>query len=88
MSTILKYIQNNPHPSFAAIALFALSVAAIIWPEEKTKLDQISRLAMSYGILTANYTTGAQQVEKQQKAQLVTDIIEQKKIGQDPAPKG
>ena len=44
---------QNKHTSGAAVALFALAAAGIIWPEAKVKCDEIGKLAMFYGLLAA-----------------------------------
>lgn len=68
--TWLEYVKQNPHPSLAAVVLFAASVVGVLWPEHKHKADEIARLAMCYGIINANYTTHAKQNEKQLTALL------------------
>lgn len=68
--TWIEYIRQNPHPSLAAVVLFCASAVGVLWPQHKAKADEIARLAMCYGIINANYTTHANQSQKQLTALL------------------
>lgn len=64
MNKLLETLGNviaNKHTSTAALVFFALGVAGILWPNQKDKLDEISKLAIMYGLLSAGDAGKGQQ---------------------------
>lgn len=53
MNKIINAVFNNPHTSWSAIALFAATVAGILWPKIKPQADEIARAAIVYGLIRA-----------------------------------
>ena len=52
MNNMFQLIKT-PHMACVVGLLFALQVAAIVWPEGKAKLDEIRKLAYMYAIILA-----------------------------------
>lgn len=53
----MKWLQSlieNKHTSIAGLALFGLEVAAIFLPQHKDKFEQVSKLAMMYGLVMSS----------------------------------
>lgn len=66
MTKILDMIAQawaNKHTSTAAIILFVASVVGVMWPQYKAKSDEIARLAMFYGLLSAGDAIASQPKE-------------------------
>jgi hypothetical protein len=53
LTNVIGTMMQNKNTSVAALIFFLLSAAGIIWPEYKPKLDEISKLAVFYGLIAA-----------------------------------
>lgn len=56
----LKSILNNPHTSLSAVVLFTAAAVGVIWPQYKDKAQEISNLAIVYGLIRAGDAKPAQ----------------------------
>lgn len=52
LNSLLSLWQNK-HTSGAAIVFFSMQAAAVVWPKYADKINEISKLAVVYGLLRA-----------------------------------